>query len=151
MNDDELEKNERFIPQNALTKGKILSIDWIRWLEAAIFCIITAVIVIHTNFVTNIKAIIIIVLCIAETFLFLRGIKNRNVLQVIFEMIRSRHERKHYKLGSVNDARKESTYVQYNHFGGESAFDRLVARVKYGFKAFDAKYGDDPESSDSDR
>ncbi len=139
----EIEKNQRIIPQNALTKGKILTIDWIRWVEAAIFCAITVAIVIHTNFVTQIKVIIIIVLCLAEALFFLRGIKNRSVLQVILEMILSRHDRKHFRLGSVNDARKNNTNVQYNYFGGESAFDRLVNRIKYNFKAFDAKYGEE--------
>lgn len=143
MDDNELLENERFIPQNVLTKGKVMMIDWIRWFEAAVFCALTIYIVLHTNFVASIKAIIIIVLCIAEAFLFLRGIKNRSVLQVIFEMILSRKERRHYKLGSVNDGRKTNKSIQSNHFGGESSFDRIVARIRYGFKQFDERYGED--------
>lgn len=143
MDDNDLLENERFIPQNTLTKGKIMMIDWNRWVEDAVFCGATAYIVVHTNFVTQIKVIIIIVLCIAETFLFLRGIKNRSVLQVIFEIILSRYERRHYRLGSVTDARKNNAAIQNNHFGGESAFDRIIARIRYGFKEFDAKYGSD--------
>lgn len=143
--ESQLDINQTIIPQNALTKGKLFHIDWIRWVESGIYCLLVSYAIIMTNFVDKIKLISICVLCISGTIFFLHGIKNRSVTQVLFEVIRSRRLRKHYRLGSVNDGRKAVAAIQ-NNFGGESYWDKFTRRIRYRFDEFDKKYGADDKS-----
>lgn len=144
MDENELSANQRRIPQNVLQKGQILHIEWVRWLESGIFCSITFCLITMTNFVNEIKIISITVLCISEVLFFLHGIKNRSVMHVLMEVIKSKYTRKHYRLGSVNDARKAVAEIQ-NYFGGESNFDKFTRRLRYKFGEFDRKYGSEEE------
>ena len=142
--ESQLDVGQKIIPLNALNKGQIFHIDWIRWLESGIYSIVVSYAIIITNFVDKIKLVSICVLCISGTIFFLRGIKNRSVTHVLLDVIKSRQSRKHYRLGSVNDGRKTVTAIQ-NDFGGESYFDKCIKRLRYKFNEFDKKYGTDEE------
>lgn len=137
--------NERYrkVPLNVMTDGKFLNIDWIRWVETLIACGLIIFIIWSTTFVIRIKVICISVICPVFIFLFLHGIKNRSVTQVIRDIIFETSHRKKYSLGSVANGAKRYKSKQQNQFGSLSVFEKLTFNVKSKFKQFDDRYGKD--------
>ena len=143
MANDQNHEFYRFIPQNVLTKGKFLNIEYINWIEAIAFTGLIGKGIFMTNLVMRIKIICCCVLCLCSFALFLRGIKNRSVLTFFFDMIKYKSSQVRYSLGSVsNERKKKRTNIETN-FGGTSFYERCVARCKSKFKDFDAKYGNE--------
>lgn len=131
-----------YIPKNVLKRGKFFGIDYIRWIETIVIDFLVGYGMWTSPFVTKIKIICIIVLCVVLSAFFLRGIKNRSVTQLLIDIIKDNQNRKKYSLGSICDGRKYNQAKQ-NKFGGESQFERIVNTIKDKFSAFDKKYGNE--------
>lgn len=135
----------RPIYKNVLTKGKLFTIDITRWVEAVIVSGSVGYGIYQIPFVTRVKWIVIIVVCVSLAVLFLHGIRNRSVFQLLLDVIKDSRYTAKYSLGSVNNERKGKQATYYK-FGGESYLDRLIATIKHKFKAFDEKYGGEEDS-----
>lgn len=130
----------RPIYKNVLKKGKLFTIDISRWIEAALVTGAVGYGIYQIPFVTRVKWIVIVVICTSLAVLFLHGVRNRSVFQLLFDIIKDSKFTTKYSLGSVNNERKGKQAAYYK-FGGESYFDKLTATIKFKFKSFDQKYG----------
>ena len=133
------EDNTIIIPPNVIKKGTFLGIGIQNWIEAILMTVSTGLIIWSTNFVIKIKIISITVICTSLFILFIRGLKNRSVFQLLYDIIKEKKQQKKYSLGSVNNDRKYHQ-AQSNKFGGESLFERFLNNIKSKIKNFDAKY-----------
>lgn len=137
MSEEKMDPLVKTIPKNALKTGKFLSFRYRNWIEAIITAYLIGYGIYMTTFVTKIKVICIIILCTTDLIIFLRGIKNRTVIDFLGNIITDRMSRIEYHLGSVNNDRKQ----EQNQFGGESLLERTIKNVKTKAKKFDDKYG----------
>ena len=137
-----LENNDdnkyRYIPMNAIKKGRILKIPWKRWVEAVGFITITGILIWSSPFVPKIKTISIVVICTAIFAICIRGIKNRSITEIIRDIVTDNRTRKKYRLGSVTDERRKN-YSEAT-FGNESLFERSIKTIKRCIREFDQKY-----------
>ena len=140
MNEKELtESGYKYIPHNILKNYTFFSIPIIRWIDACIFSLIVALLVLLTPFVIKIKIISITVIDISITTLCLHGVKNRSITELFIDILHDKKQYGKYSLQNISTIKRKKMKQQVN-YDNESAYERLIRNIKTGFKEFDEKY-----------
>lgn len=130
----------RFIPAPVFSKGKILGIQYINWIEAVAFSALLGRGIFATDLVIKIKVICCCVLCTSMFALCLHGIKNRSILTFIYDIMKDNSRHIKYSLGSVNNERRRKKPTAEGQFGNMSLFERVMFSIKRKAKAIDDRY-----------
>jgi len=119
------EDRARYIPNNALPN----IIHHRKLIEAIMAMIITGMVITSINFVIKIKIILLITCCLAMGFLFLKGIKNRSITQIIFAEYKFRKSRRCAHLRSINYVKKNRKSF-FAGVEGETTAEKTVNVLK---------------------
>jgi len=145
MNNKDNEKEVLFsseIPGNVLSNSYPFGIHFTHWLEAGAFISIADYIVWHIGFVDKVKWIIIVVISISFLIIFLYGLRGHTYTGVLINWLISFKKRREYHLGGINDDRKAANNAEY---AGKSTAEQIRIYLGKKFKAFDKRYGEEPE------
>lgn len=136
-------ENGNFIlPKNVITKGKWFGIQRQNYYEAFFFTTLVFIIIAIVPFTKIARVMFSIVLCTLTFYVFLKGIQERSLLQVLMDELKYRNSRCKLHLRGPEYVRKESKYKNYensNATGFEAVFKKLKTRIN----EFIAEYGED--------
>ncbi len=137
--DDKNQFNDTFIiPHNAVKVNELLGVPWTRWLETAVFVLITTIIIMAIPFVPKVKIIFLVVMDISVGAVTLHGIHGRTLTSVLYYFIANRVKRVEYHLGSIYDDRKAADAAK---FAGKSGIEKLIERIKSVDSKLEERYG----------
>jgi hypothetical protein len=144
-NDEEKDPNLWFLNKNVISKGKTFGIPNRNIFEAVFFTSLTEYCIVSINFTKVAFVSCTVIICPIVFGLFLRGLKNRSVLQILFSSIKFHFNRRELHLRSPEYVKKENQYANEETIN-ESFFESIWRHIQKWLRSFIEKYSDSEET-----
>lgn len=135
---------EYIIPDNILSSKRILGFRRRNWIEGLIMAFAVGALIYFIPFVTRVKIIFIVCICLPILIINLIGIRDQSFTEAILNIKQAKINAGHYHLRSPGYEKRTKSGMDQSTGGGAdqlSAADKILAAAKEWIKAFKETHG----------
>ncbi len=138
MNQDEQNLHEPIAhyPDNALESKRILGIKMRNLIEAGVMTVIAGFIITQIPFVTRVKIIFLIIICLSVAFVNFIGIKNQSLTEALINWIMYRKNKTIYHYKDLTIERQEKKVAKHTSALNESMLEKGIRIAKERYREY---------------